>query len=789
MWKKLVLVVVSCLLLLGCSSSEEKSEQAYKRALEYFENGDNAEARVEAKNAIKLNPKSADAFLLLGNCAVKDQDWRGAFGSYAQAVQLNPDLLDAQLGLGRIYLLSRQYEKAEEIVATVLEKEADNTNAHLLRAGILLQSGDLTGAQRVLQAIVAKYPNNIDAIVGLVTTYEKMGETGQAESLLSKALAANPDSLVLHYKAAALAEGQERYADAEKSYQKLLELSDNKDPIRLLIIKMYERSGQKEKAQAELEHLIAANPENTDYRLALAGLYLRSSDYDKSQKVLEDLIKDGSTDIRIELTLADILLAKQETEAAKQRLAEIAERYSEHPLSAKALAKLGTILLKEKNYSESLGFFEQAIQRDHAPEFLQLRARAKMGVGDIEGAIADLRIVRKELPDNYEARYLLARAYLAQDKGLMAVEELHDILERNAEYSPSRNLLVKYYARYGQWELAEEELQHLLDQTPDEPSLLIAMGDVKRMRGDRAAATGYYEKVLGLSEGKAPALLRLGMLAEEDRRYQDALKLYDQVLELHPESAAAIERKLFVLAASGRKKELAEYQGKLLSKLPDSPVLHDVFGRLALARRDVKGAEREFRKASELAPDWGVPYQRLIGIYLAEKDLDRVVAQCRVVLEKNPDAFVEQFLLGQIYQIKGENKLAEEAYEATLAKRPDFLPAANNLAYLYAENYSDPEMLNKALALAKKAAGKETAESLDTLGWIYHLLGNREQAIDALHKAYEGAPENKTIAYHLAYVLANWSHDSEARRILEHALADDSDFPERREMESLLKSI
>ena len=408
---------------------------------------------------------------------------------------------------------------------------------------------------------------------------------------------------------------------------------------------------------------------------------------------------------------------------------------------------------------------------------------------DVDGAIADLQIVRKEMPDNYQARYLLARAYFAQDKGLMAVEELHDTLELNADYTPSRNLLVQYYSRYGQWDAAEDELAVLIERNPEDPSLLLALGDVKRLRGDLAAAKEAYESVLVLPEGHGPALLRLGLLAETDKDYVSANDFYNKVLELHPKSAAAIERKLMALHASGDKAEFEAYRAKLLAEDADSPVLHDMLGRLAMVQKDRDLAEKEFRKARELAPEWSVPYQRLIGLYIANQETDKVVQECKAVLEKNPEAYVEEFMIGQIYQMQGSTDAAMQAYESVLKKQPKFLPAANNLAYLLAETSTDEATLRRALDMAKLAAEKDNPEALDTLGWLYHLLGNREQSIETLNRAYEKIPDNKTVAYHLAVVLAKWSHPVEARRVVESALMDGKEFPERAKLEELLKSL
>jgi len=789
MTKKVCLLLCVLVLSAACSSPEEKSVEYTEKAVKYYEQGKYDEAMVEAKNAIKLDKKSAKAYLVLGNCNIKAQSWRKAFGAYARAVELDPSLIEAQLGLGRLYLLSRQYDKAEEHARTVLEQDPKNTNGHLLKAGVLLQSGDLGGAQRLLSAILASHPANADAVIGLVTAYERKGDGDNAKKIMQEGLKANPGNRVLLFKAAKMAEAAKDYPAAEKHYLALLDVSEDKAPIQLMIARLYERSGQTGKAESIMLQQIKSEPDNLEYRLALAGFHMRGKRFDQSLAVLDAAEKDGMEDIKLDLARADVLFAQKKVDEVVALLPAIVEKYPDHPLSATALSKLGSLRIAQKDYKAALAVLDDAAGRSASPEILYLRAQARLGTGDVGGAIADLQIVRKEMPDNYQARYLLARAYFAQDKGLMAVEELHDTLELNADYAPSRNLLVQYYSRYGQWDAAEEELGVLLERNPKDPSLLLALGDVKRMRGDEAAAKDAYLSVLDLPEDHGPALLRLGLLAETGKDYPTAIGYYDKVLELHPKSAAAIERKLLALYASGDTATFEAYSKALLAEDADSPILHDMFGRLAMMRQDRETAEREFRKASELAPEWSVPYQRLIGLYMANNETDKVVRECKSVLEKNPDAFVEEFMLGQIYQMQGDTDGAVKAYESVLKKQPKFLPAANNLAYIFAETSTDEAVLKRALDLAQMAAEKGNPESLDTLGWLYHLLGNREQSIETLNKAYEKIPDNKTVAYHLAVVLAKWSHNVEARRVVDAALKGGRDFPERAKLEELSKSL
>ena len=271
---------------------------------------------------------------------------------------------------------------------------------------MLLQSDDLPGAQRILTAILTKYPDNADAVLGLATVFERQDDKAGAKRVLEEGLATSPDSSVLLFKGGHPWPSRKRItAAAEKYYLKLLQTTDKKTPVQLMIVRLYEQSGQVDKAEAMMNEQIKAEPENLEYRLALAGFHLRHKQYDKSMAVIDTAEKDGLKDIKLDLGRVDILIIEKKLDEAIALLPGIAERYPDHPLSAMAMSKLGSLYLSKKDYPAALAALDDAAERNPSPETLFLRGQARLGTGDVEGAIADLQIVRKEMPENYQARY------------------------------------------------------------------------------------------------------------------------------------------------------------------------------------------------------------------------------------------------------------------------------------------------------------------------------------------------------------------------------------------------
>src|SRR4029077_4144898 len=123
-------------------------------------------------------------------------------------------------------------------------------------------------------------------------------------------------------------------------------------------------------------------------------------------------------------------------------------------------------------------------------------------------------------------------------------------------------------------------------------------------------------------------------------------------------------------------------------------------GRVRLAQGEWKEAELALHKAIELDPNSAPAYEMLVRSYLATNKLPEAVRELEMLLAKAPQ---NQSALMTLATIREKQKAYPEgraAYENLLALNPSFVPALNNLSYLYAEYLNQP---GKAYELAQKA--------------------------------------------------------------------------------------
>ena len=144
--------------------------------------------------------------------------------------------------------------------------------------------------------------------------------------------------------------------------------------------------------------------------------------------------------------------------------------------------------------------------------------------------------------------------------------------------------------------------------------------------------------------------------------------------------------------------------------------------------------------------------------------------------------------MGAIYEKLGNMEEAKVSFNQALNVNPNYEDAANELAYILADEGRE---LESALAWARLARKKqpENPAMADTLGWVYYKVGNHVLARDQLEFAVSKQPENPTFLYHLAMIYKETKQINKAQSALKKAIAGRTDFKERPLGLQLLKRI
>ena len=191
-----------CLLggTLGCSSSgstgvqADESNRFLRLAMVQMEQGQTSQALDSAKEAVKRDPKNAEAHHYLGLIHMNLSEYDQAIEHLQQAVKIDPHFTDAHNVLGVLYRETKQYDKAlKEFQQALTDKTYRTPEKIQLNLGNLyLDQGVLSEAQRSFQKAVELNPKYLLGYIGLGTTYQKMGKPDLASAQFKKVLELSP---------------------------------------------------------------------------------------------------------------------------------------------------------------------------------------------------------------------------------------------------------------------------------------------------------------------------------------------------------------------------------------------------------------------------------------------------------------------------------------------------------------------------------------------------------------------------------------------------------------------
>ncbi len=299
----------------------------------------------------------------------------------------------------------------------------------------------------------------------------------------------------------------------------------------------------------------------------------------------------------------------------------------------------------------------------------------------------------------------------------------------------------------GQRAAAVGQFEQALAQDATDPDALFALGVLAlEDRPPRRRARGYFESYLDVlartgatMHDPDPAYLNLARIAEDERRFEEALKWLAEVDD-GPQAFTARMRQAIVLA----KMQRVEEARRLLAETPAAG--DGQRQQLTLTEAQVLREARRFEES----------YQLLAAALAQSPDDTALLYDAAMAAERLGRVDEMERLLRRLMQLRPDEPHAYNALGYTFADRNQRLPEAY-------------ELIDRALKLAP-----DDAHIIDSMGWVYFRMGNLARAREFLERAFALRPEAE-IGAHLGEVLWTLGERDAARRIWRQVRADEPD--------------
>ena len=648
--------------------------------------------------------------------------------------------------------------------------------------------GKLAEAETEAKAALALNPHDEDATIVLASQRARQGKFDEAEAIAKEALAANPQSVqLLGFKLKLLAD-QRRTTEVEQVLRQLIELDPANPGHVVYLATELIAADRLPEAHEEFRRAIKAN-KNSPLLLAAYADFLEkhvgTAEAIDEAKTLAGQFKGNAL---YSFLLARLYIKANRLDEAEGLLKQLVEEFERSSDKLDAQVELARITLMRGNRQGALEQLATVLKADSKNQTaLALRAAIRLEDSKFDGAIADARAILSDTPTSAPALAILAKAYAATNEEELAIGALWNlarILPDNAEvHTQLAGLLVMRAP-----DEAVKQLDAAIALRPDDAELKAQKAQILiyTKRWDQGELIGQ-----DLAANKETVALGHQILGEAALARQDfptAITELQSAID-HGRSFTIVGPKLMeaykrssepVTAARTGTEAPSPAEKLLLDRLAKDPKDADALALLSEQREnqgDLSAAKDLLRQAIEAKPDQRGPYLNLARILENEGQLKETSDTLQLVAARFPEDTLVQQSLAIGYELTEDYDAAKLAYENILAKWPNDVVAANNLAMLIADIWpTDKVQLDRARQLVEKFRNSSNPILLDTLGWVQVRLGNIDDAAIILKKAATMQPDNQQMLYHYAVALSLKGLDDLARETMGKALAGKPDF-------------
>ena len=377
------------------------------------------------------------------------------------------------------------------------------------------------------------------------------------------------------------------------------------------------------------------------------------------------------------------------------------------------------------------------------------------------------RQLLRDFPESEEPLVLLGDFYQHLGKTDQACKLWQRVLKKNDRRADVYDRMAKVAFAKDDYETSTRLWRTALQMNPSVPNLHNNLARSLVQLGQYPEAQQLLEKEIRISGDNTPSYLLLGAVHLELRRYEDAERCYQKVLELDPSSPHACYGLYQVFSRLKDRRMAATYlkqfqQGKsqwrktkketVVRNLSQADSEVDFYARclaklctdarkLYLAKDDRQTTEWLLTRAVELDPNSVAHHAALMSFHVGAGRVQEALEVCRIIKRLDPNNLSCQLNLGLLAARLGQFAQAEKAFRTTIAMAPTQAAGYRELAQLYLRARTRQMEARDLAAQAVKL--ERAAPHYFLLGWAYDVTGDRARALKALQRAVALDPQNQ----------------------------------------------
>ncbi|EAR59922.1 tetratricopeptide repeat protein [Neptuniibacter caesariensis] len=765
--KKLkVLMLVSCLALTACQSADEKVAVYVANAKEHIAKGDYEAAHIEFRNALQINPNHVEALYEVTKVFEQKKDWAKIHRYLERVIELQPDHVDALVAIGGIELTAQQLDKALERSEKAMRVAPGSAKVRSFHSVVLFKLGDAEGGVREALESLKIDPENIDAILLLASERLKAGDSLGALDYLNEA--DKQDNILVQLMKVRAFNEQKNLAGATQTFEELIKQYPQDEKYYLALAKQFLLFGEREKADQVLQRALTDLPDNIEVKLSYANFLKEFYGLGRAVALIKQELIYHPEDLKLNFALVELYEQSPHGNDSKELLLKIAA-FSNQEARLKALNHLAKIEYQAGNLSSGDQYVKQVLVLDKSnQEAIVLNAQRSMVKGDLAKAISTLREVLRDNPSSSVILGLLGQAHEAQGK----IELALDHYSQAYEVDSGNKLILESYAKIllsqRQYTKLESVIEKYLHLNPRDINALKISAQVKltlRKWGEAQAIADRIDK-LNIEADEAEQIRGAALLGQ--KRNLESIEAFERAYEASQSKVKPMRALVGSYVAAKQIDNAVSFLKSVLEKDTDNREALSLLAQVYFLIDKREEAEKLLVEGMNNYPKEGTFYRQLSGFLSRESRISEALEVLdRGIVNVDDSLSLELYKAG-LQENRGDFLGAIKTYEKLLLQKPNFDIAANNLAVILS---SDEHLdLKRAKSLAKRFRNSKIPYFLDTLGWIYYLEGDTNNALYYHESAVEAMPEFAEFRYHLGMSYRAAGESVRAKQELEKAL-------------------
>ena len=767
------ILFLSLLLLVGCDGIGNATEEEYiSLARESMDKGDLSVTQINLKNALKENPNSSEARLLLGYLYLDGGNGPSAEKELRRASELG-EVDEAVLPfLARALLQQNKFQEVVEL--DTYPNLSNEASAELLasRGLAYLMLGESDNARKDLDNALQKNPVSDYALVERARLSVIQRNFVEARPYLDKALEINPGYEYAWSLLGDMNHLENKPEAAIEAYTKAINNSKNANRDLLKRATLFIEQQNYEQAQNDVNELKKTLSGHPRVNLMQGIVHLRQEKIVEAQESFEQILRINPDDMLAIYYLGVVQFISGNLEQAKVNLSRFVFAY---PNSSGARKLLALVNLRLKDFKATEEVIRPlASEETDDVDALNILAESLLLQGNIDEMMPIVEKATTVKPDSVAAKTLMGAGLLLQGDEGAGAESLESAIETDPQFQQADVLLIEGHLQAKSFDKAQKAAEAFLEKHPNKALAQNLLGKTFLAQGDEDQAAVAFEKARQLKPGDPFACRNLALLALKNSDPGKARALLNEALQHHPKHfntlllLAALEERegkneaskevlqqaieLYPNTVTPRVLLARQYlmEGKtdqvfsilneeIRAQHRNNPVVLGILGQAELASQEFEKAKITYQKLVELQPSSPLAHFQLAKAYAGLNNSDEVKKELYKTLELAPKDLNANIALTRVWLLEGDLARAKEQLASLKALAPN-----SSLVHAFeGEIYSKSGEVDQALAAYQALfAAEPNTRNLLRLTQTQWKTGKREESLTQLEDWVREHPDD-----------------------------------------------